>query len=279
MNRQGAIKTGALLSKLARPQNTLYPALLAAGMALIGDSAWQRAVASLISVGALYGLAAGYNNFQDLSTDKINRRLDNPLTRAIISPAGLYVFWALNATLLVAPQFVMAQPVSVLIVTGFLCIALAYSHPLINLKSKGWLSTVSLAICYGGLPTVLGAVQGNLRWSSILFLALLQVPLLTPSLLAKDYKDEKGDRATGKHTPLVRHGPQVVRIVSACFAGVAAVLYFTASPGVVAALLLGSYLLFIYYLHRQKGRIPALPSKLGSALLLTISLTTTAHLT
>ena len=173
----------------------------------------------------------------------------------------------------------LRQPVSLLIAATYSILILAYSHPRISLQSRGWLAPAVLAVCYGVLPLTLGLSQRALPFHPLLIvLGLVQFWTLMPLLLAKDYRDETGDRATGKRTPLVRYGYRAVMGAAMGFAAVGAGLLTTAgyAAGLHPALLASAaiaYLAFCYRLHARRGDIGEQERKLAGLMLLGLHLT------
>lgn len=279
MNPQKAARLGGNLVKLGRPQNILYSGLLAFGAAMVSGASWQKGLLCLALVWALYGLAAAYNNVQDIETDKRNRRTDNPLTTRRIPGRALNGFFIVHGLAAAGLQLVLVQPTGVMISVLYVLLSYLYSAPPLRLQTRGWLATATLALCYGGLPLLLGVSQGtHFYGTGLILLLVFQMVLLCPLLLAKDYKDMKGDAATGKRTPLVRYGIATVRRVAYSTALVATIIFTVVtwrnhidSTLVLAAA--GVYLLFAYHLHASKGLVNWRLSKLYTVCLLTMSLT------
>ncbi len=266
------------LSRLSRPQNVVYSGLLAAVAALLVGAGFPKSLACYGFFLCVYALAAGYNNVKDYRADVINKRADNPLTTEQIAPFILKAFFLANLVLLGLLQFVLTQPASILLTVAYLVLTVAYSHKKPRLQARGFWATLTLGVCYGSLPVLMGLAQGTdvLAVKPLAFGAF-QIPLLFPLLLAKDYKDLRGDRAVGKRTPLVRHGPAVVLRVALGSAVLAAGLYigmgFWLELNPLLTLVASEvYVFFAYWLHRTKGTMSVYGRKLATFLLLGMSL-------
>jgi len=275
MNATQATELGKMLARLTRPQNALYPALLAGLYAHLSGADAAAVISCGIMLMAAYAVAATYNNIQDVKIDAINKRTDNPLVTHVLPHWAPRTVILANSSVIVLLQLYLAQPASLLVMGAYFLLLFCYSEPHIRLQARGWWAILSLALCYGALPAALGAMQGadSLELAP---LALLQILLLSPTLLAKDYKDEKGDRAGGKQTPLVRYGATAVTLAAYGLALAACALLLIIVGGrlhlITALGLAAAYLLFVYALHRAKGRLPFYASKLASVGLLGISL-------
>lgn len=278
MSTAAPAEIGQRLALLARPQNALYSVLLAMGCAIVAQASVMRVVTCGLAIGSLYACAAAYNNRQDIATDRINKRHDNPLLRGGISDRVLAIFLWANVLGLVILQFFLRQPASLAITVLYGVLLAAYSHPRLQLQARGWWATASLTCCYGAIPLALGLAQASVvRWHFVLLFAGLQLVLLAPISLAKDYKDEPGDRATGKNTPLVRYGAQTVRWVA-----VGCTILTGSAYLIIVRNLHGKWWLvyptvalyasFCFYLHNKRGVASNLMRKSGSAIILFIGL-------
>ncbi len=255
---RGAQDFGKSVSKLARPQNVVYPGLLAAIVGYTSSESLATGIACYLYIFLLYSLAAGYNNLTDLHTDGLNKRADNPLLGKSINRRALYLFFVTNLMLLTFVQFFIRQPHSLSICLIYLMLFLSYSHRRINIKSKGYFSAALLCICYGSLPLLLGIVQGGRVAASIVYICVFQAILLLPIVLAKDYKDLIGDRLTNKKTPLVKYGAKAVTkvaIVSALFASIIFLVIDKQTPLYLQLLSALVYMALITWLHRNKGSV------------------------
>ena len=258
----GAVEIGRLCSKASRPQNAIYPGLLTALAAHISGASYSVAGTGYVLILLVYALATGFNNMYDIATDSANGRTDNPLVGGQISLKSLKVFFAVCVLTIITLQTVFSQPWTVILVIFYGGLLLGYSHPQFRIMSRGLWATFLLAVCYGSLPLLLGAVQGGrINGMVAVDVALLQAGLLFPVLLAKDYKDLKGDAATGKYTPLVRYGPKAVMWLSYAISLAVSItyLFLLAAKGcnVIRAVVLSiTYVVLVLMLHSRQPRPP-----------------------
>lgn len=251
-----AIQSGKTLSKLTRPQNVLYPGLLAASIAILGGASLKKAILCYIVMLMLYALAAGFNNLNDVETDRINGRHDNPLMTGLIQVEQVKIFMGLCVLALAGAQWYMKQPTTSIVVAAYIVLALAYSHPRSNIMSRGIYGTVLLGVCYGSLALLLGIAQGqSLGILALAQLSLLQVVLLMPSLLAKDYKDLMGDIVTHKITPLIRLGYTKLYWLAMIISLLAAAWCILQAQNLTVLILAVAYCRLISRLHKKCGRL------------------------
>jgi 4-hydroxybenzoate polyprenyltransferase len=255
MRTGSAIGHGRLLAKMSRPQNIVYSGGLAAGTAYVGTRSLVSAAACYMIIWLLYAIAAVFNNLQDVATDRYNHRYDNPLTKQQVLLKELVFFVVVCCLALIWLQFAASQPGTVVICLAYGVLLAAYSHPVVRIQSRGWWACLVLAVCYGGLPPLLGAVQwpGGLT-AAVWQLSSLQVLLLAPLLMAKDYKDLVGDSLTGKLTPLVRYGPVTVAAMANIIGALAATAMVIIMKGKWPAAAL-SYMAVIVCLHLSYGQL------------------------
>jgi 4-hydroxybenzoate polyprenyltransferase len=206
----------------------------------------------------LYAVAVSFNNLADVQTDAINKRTDNPLISGVSTRHQLIGFTLVAFIAVIGLQLFLAQPVTLLLGGLYLLLAIAYSHPHIQLQKRGLIGTAVLALCYGVIPFYIGASQGSaLSMLTPLFI-IFEGVLIVPLLLAKDYKDYKGDRQTKKLTPLVRYGAHAVVQLAYTVAAVALLLFMwlgilSQTPPWLLACLSMLYISFVYYLHALRG--------------------------
>lgn len=278
MSIREATAVGRVFSQLSRPQNILYSGLLAAVSSYAFVLSVGVAIYLYVTVLLLYAVAAALNNFYDVATDKLNKRTENPLINQTLNKQQLTIFFIACGIGIFALQFVLKQPASLIATAVYIGLLICYSHPRIAIQRKGFAATILLGLCYGVIPLNLGLLQADVwAWSHVVQLSLLQLLLLAPMLLAKDYKDEHGDKLTGKLTPLIRYGRRTVHASAAVFTLLAMAMYVKlahdAHVSVYEQLLLGSlYSLLIVVLHVKKGRLPKQIQLLLTAVLLALSL-------
>lgn len=226
----------------------------------------------------MYAVAVSYNNKHDLRADTINRRTDNPLIGHKISDRELNTFLVICISSLVALQFLIHQPASVIISISYLVLSLSYSYPKLNLKSHGWAATILLSLCYGTLPLLLGFFQAStVSYSQVLVLAFLQAIIISPIILSKDYKDLRGDKLTGKFTPLVIYGKATIVKVSLILSLISSVLIVAFAIRYklnlsIILIMVTLYLFLVYKLHRQEGKLGRLVKAILAGVMLGISI-------
>lgn len=256
------VATARAYAQLGRPQNIPYPALLAAGSVLLLRGPLLSALLCIFFYYCMYPIAAAYNNIHDQETDSINKRTDNPLTTGALGTNNAYRYIFVHIFLLLIVELYLRQPAGLVIFFGYLILMYCYSRPGIAIQGMGYLGIGLLAICYGSLPIVLAVTQTHTGFSTpLLVLIALQAMTITPLLLAKDYKDIKGDRQTGKTTPLVRYGTKHIKQTAVTISAICAVLWLafgmiSGSLRIVAVLFLMGilYFLLVERLHTTLGQ-------------------------
>lgn len=249
------------LVRLTRPQNILYSGVLSivSYATLVSDWTVQTCVLLYGMLFCLYGLATSMNNYADRTVDRLNNRSDNPLLAHIISPRTIALFVAALTCVLVLCNALLFQPASAALSVIYLLLAYMYSVRPIRLKARGLFGTTCLAICYSVLPILFGALQhASESIERIIFCCATIAVFSTAGLLAKDYKDEVGDKQTGTQTPLVKYSTQKLLAITygALAIASAAILYavwhFAVSGWIIAIALIYSY--SVFRIHRQKAR-------------------------
>jgi len=271
---QNSIETGAMFAKASRPQNAVYSGCLAIA-AYIASGGRLLSITALCLFGFfifMYAIAAIYNNLQDIATDKINKRFDNPFVKAKV-PVWQLVNFTVSMVIgaIVCVSF-LKLPVSLIVFVISLLVIFSYSNPFIRLKSRGFAGILTLGIPYTILPILLGYLQNESVSPLLLFTCGAVYFVSLAGLLAKDYKDQSGDRASGVHTVLVRHGEGIVhKLTLLCFiVGLMIQVYitfaFSLSLWGLAPLI--AYGCFVYVLHKNKGQLSLRYMRLGQTCLL-----------
>jgi len=263
------------LVRMGRPQNVVFSGLLAVEISFLLHQ-WQQGVIRYALLLCLYTIAASYNNLRDAAIDRLNKRHDNPFATGKVSQQAVRWWLLVNLLVVLALQFGLPQPSSLLLTLAYLILLYLYSSRHTNVQSKGLWGLVILALCYGSIPVLLVTLPHHFRVAY--WLALLEILLLVPGLLAKDYKDEHGDRAGGKLTVLVRHGAVVVRWLAYAFVGLAAIssLLLLAVGSHHTLLWIGLVVLVAYscsirYLHRRRAQMSPYFLRVIQALLLGVN--------
>lgn len=270
-------ETGKLFAKLSRPQNAVYSGVLAMACYLAGGGqiVSLRSLCLFALFIFLYALAATYNNLHDIHEDRLNARTDNPLLAQPIPIKHIYVFGVCMLAGASMCAAVLAQPVTIWVILFALCIIFAYSDPRIRLKSKGLAGIACLGIFYSVLPMTVGYLQLQNVSPTFLTAVFAVYCLSIGGLLAKDYKDEYGDRKSDIKTVLVQHGKQAVRIVAFSFLliGYLAQLYITATHTVASWSLCFAtiYCLIMITYHLREGGMPHVLLRLSHVCLIILA--------
>lgn len=268
---------GAELARFSRPQDFSYAGLLCVLSGRLYGNSWVYTIGAATLLFCLYTIAVCYNNLKDTSVDTTNKRRDNPLAAGTISKRTLYTYIGILLAAVVLLTAVMRNTALVYAVAIYGIMTVLYSHEKFNVQARGIFALFPLAICYGCLPIIIGAGTFDLAGNFLLAI-VLQIPLLLPMLLAKDYKDLRGDAAHGKRTFLVRHGVRKTQYVAgALLAGVTAIIiYLSISRNfeyqVVVSLLSIIYAIAVLLIHLRLSRISPLIKRLAFSCLLGITL-------
>jgi len=255
-----ARQTGRLLAKNSRPQNIVYSGLLAAGVAYLQHASLGAVLLCYLLVLLLYSFAVSINNVADVWTDTLNQRVDNPLVGNQLSQTALRSFVLVCGLAILGIQFLLAQPLTIMTTCTSLLLSYVYSSSALRVQSRGLWGTALLCTSYGAVPLFLGLAQGSepITTDTVL-VAVLVTLLLSPLLLAKDYKDLKGDKQTGKNTPLVRYGAarlqriaQVLIVVSVIAYGSLAMQYDVNAYTILISTTL--YIGLLLKIHHEFGR-------------------------
>lgn len=246
-------QSGKLLAKISRPQNALYSSILAiTSYYAIGGKSITTALILYTYFVLLYAVAATVNNLHDAAADRVNQRHDNSIAATQIGLKHLKIFiWVVSITSFLC-ALLLVNPGSALIWLSYIIALYAYSAPPVRLKARGVLGILTLAYCYSGAPFLLGVIQFAPPDTTLVLLAALLVLLSAPALLAKDYKDERGDRETHTSTPLVRYGHTVLRRAastgSICFGTIALVV----APSWLTAIAAVCLTILVHKMHRTR---------------------------
>lgn len=156
-----------------------------------------------------YGLAAAGNDLHDIDIDRANQRF-RPLATGALGPRDARAAMALCAAVVAASQLLLSQPLGLLVTAAAFVVSGAYSHRSLHLAGRGLWGTAALAVSYLVLPVILAGVRPGALHVAVLIAGGVA------TLLYKDVKDEVGDRAFGKRTPLVRWGAARMDLVAIC---------------------------------------------------------------
>lgn len=265
-----AVRTGQLFAQLSRPQNVLYSGILAASVYIACGGRSLATVALLYAMlFLLYAAAAAINNLYDVRADTLNKRSDNPLTTSTVTYRQLRTF-SIMCFVLSAIAALALGLWACAAWLAYILLLMAYSIPPIQLKARALFGTTALALCYSGLPIFLGLTQQQMIGWHEVQIAGIMVLLSIPGLLAKDYKDESGDRQTGIRTPLVVYGPQVLRRLAGAVIGVASLLTIVVAPSLSVAGCLVLLAICTSRMHRAQ-RSPAWQLRIAQLMLVLLA--------
>jgi 4-hydroxybenzoate polyprenyltransferase len=206
-------------------------------------------------------------NFVNQSTDdedEINKQY-RPVVRGLITKqeastiGHLLWFFAILRAATMGPAFGV-------LVTGLVATSYAYSSPPLRLKQVPWGGNISVAIARGMLGflaawTLWGDVLAPQPWIAGGILTLFLVGATT----AKDFADEKGDRAMGVRNLVVLYGPKRAALLSLPFILSPIATLFFAMHGslldinliayLVAALVIVTFAYQLLYQHAMENRV------------------------
>ncbi|MFA5381557.1 MAG: UbiA family prenyltransferase [Candidatus Micrarchaeia archaeon] len=147
------------------------------------------------------GMAAfALNDYLDIESDKINKKLDRPLTKGVFSKEFVIIF-CLTAYLIgiIASSFVDSWPIPFVIATGFAFLSLLYNY---KLKDIALLGNIYIAF-----TMAIPFIYGNYIYSSelnftilILFIVAFFVGLARE--IIKTIEDIEGDKKARKSDTL-----------------------------------------------------------------------------
>lgn len=197
-------RRGAAFARLLRPATSRTPVLVLLAAGLGETMGTGHVFGAVLLVVASYGVATIANDLADVDIDIDNGRTDRPLVTGDLAPADARAARLVCVGAVTGAQLLLAQPLGLAVTAAALAVGVAYSHPRLALQRRGLWGTVVLAGAYFTLPVALAGA----RLAPPLVAALLAGG--AASVLHKDSRDEAGDRAHGKATPLVRHGAAAV---------------------------------------------------------------------
>lgn len=179
-------------------------------------SAWQLTLIAL-AVATWYAHAVAVNDLSDIEVDKINFKdkmtTDRPLLNGSVSEKGLrYISYALAAIFILLCMITHWH----LIIVGTVMIGFnyIYSMPPVRLSSRGIIAQLLLPLGYIVFPaTCLFIASGTVTVLEMMLVSAMYL-LFIGRLLLKDFRDEKGDKQTGKRTFLVRNGARTTIVLA-----------------------------------------------------------------
>jgi 4-hydroxybenzoate polyprenyltransferase len=189
---------------LTRPGNTRLPMLVTVVLGIHAHLSVVCIVALAVAIAAAYAIAAILNDLRDVETDRANGRM-GPLVTGEVTEHAAKQIMLVAVGVLVFAQLFLRQPGGLAVFVLAVVLSFAYSSKTLRVQTRGLTGTASLGVCYGVLPLLLVASQ-QVRLTLSLLGILAAVIATTASVLYKDFRDEEGDRANGKITPVVQFG-------------------------------------------------------------------------
>lgn len=209
MNFEDEILIGRAIAKSLRSHMVLLPWLICSAVflkfGLVESDVFIKIFLSLIWLIAIYGILAIHNDLSDSETDKINRRSDIPFASGDIHKNMLMKVLFVLSIIVILFCFFFGFKAS-LVIFLYLLLGWLYSG-CFKLKNHGFIASLVLGACYGFIPWLLGLSISDANVNTaILTIACSNLIFSSGTVIIKDYKDTKGDKATGKKTILVMKG-------------------------------------------------------------------------
>ena len=211
---------GALV-KLGRPQNALPPiTVLLISYFFINSSeavSIKVYIASFIVL-ILSMFATVQNDISDYDVDKQNKRLDglhgnNPISNKVVK----YFLYNLLLVAVLLTAYINMAVFTMIILVGIV-VSYLYNHKLFLWSRRPILSVAALCVSGVLLPFASGYAL-TFSPNITMYYFILAIGLLGQrfsTILLKDYKDYKGDRAYGKKTFLIVYGGKNTKLLSIC---------------------------------------------------------------
>lgn len=224
------LQTGRDVAALLRPQGARLSVVVFFAVGAAGGLPAGILAQGIVLIVCCYGLATIRNDLRDVHIDRYNgRRL--PLADGRLGAGQARAAGGAVAVLLMLALAVRPSAVPTIFVLAYCLLGWMYSDPPLQCSRRGLLATGLLALCYAVLPFELAWQQEAGKAATFGIFVAVPLALAAASyVLYKDFKDEAGDRAHGKHTPLVLYGSQVVRRLSLACGLAAAGIAFSLAP-------------------------------------------------
>jgi len=248
------------LAQSLRISSTLLPWLLCSSI-LVAYNVTNVAAFILCSllIVTSYGFVTIYNDLSDYKIDTANRRKDIPLADSRVSRKdlrdlllGLMIIGCITAALL--------SNLALLWLSMYFLLGWLYSGPA-NFKGRGALALITLGICYGIMPLLLGYIIANETLSAQGCLLLVASFLFSAGIVSlKDFKDIKGDSLHNKRTLLVQYGPDITHkliITLTCLAYLAIIagIHISNGRGILFYVSIAAVFLNLFLLWPKEVRV------------------------
>lgn len=199
---------GRALAQLTRPANARLPLIVFLSLGRHASPSFL--VAGSLAIVLSYGIAVILNDLVDVDADRVNERI-GPLVSGILTRRDAHVLLATYFVALVAVQTKLHQPGGLLVTLAVGFSSVAYSCAPLSLQSRDVIGTAQLAATYVGAPIALASTQSphSTPLPAMITIGGVLVAAMA-TILYKDFRDEHGDRAVEKRTPVVRYGRRAV---------------------------------------------------------------------
>lgn len=241
---------------LIRPQMVVLPLIIYLVVLSAKDGlSFTAGVLGWLMFLCAYGIVTIHNNMSDVNVDIANNRTNNPLASGSISKQGAQLM--LYSLIILGVSVAILINVFALIWLGvYVFLGWLYSGKL-ELKSRGFLALIILAICYGVMPWALGYISSTSRFDySFVIAAIASFIYVIGIINLKDFKDVSGDRAHGKMTILAKKGEVFAQRFILLFTtiGYYAVISYASLCNLMLLSLLGFLLCFmnIFYIANNQ---------------------------
>ena len=242
---------------------------------------WQYIVGILALCGS-YVVATCLNDVFDLDVDRINHpdARDRPLVSGEATPRQLIVVALVAAAVALVAGATVGAAGAVLVAVSLL-LNVAYSVPPIRLCARALAAPVVLAFAYVVLPYGIGLAAAGVAPDVLdARVTACFVVLFIGRMLLKDFRDQRGDAAFGKHTFLLAYGKgKTLALTLGCIVAGDALLLTVLPSSPLLILAVESYFLAIaFQLYRlwlagdptAERLAIALGARMGNAVVLTL---------
>lgn len=147
-----------------------------------------------------------------------------------------------------------------------LALAWLYSAPPLRLKENGWVGNLACAICYEGMPWIVGAavMTGEAPDARVYAVALLYSLGAHGIMTLNDFKAIEGDRARHVYSLPVLLGPDAAARVACWFMGGAQLVVlgllitwgYKLTPLILALLIVAQWMLMTRLIADPRGKAP-----------------------
>lgn len=170
---------------------------------------WQILLVLVASTSS-YISAVSFNDLSDREVDSINLSkdqlsADRPLINGTVSQVSAWYIAVISSVICVIACGLLQLWLFV-VACVMILLNVCYSMPPIRIAKRGALAQYLLPIMYVLFPATLALAIASTLTVTFLWVVSGLYIIFVARLFLKDLRDEKGDRATGKRTYLVRHG-------------------------------------------------------------------------